>query len=510
MASIQTLPSRAVARNEPCPCGSGKRYKDCHGSLRDAAAAPSVVRKSRYRPEGSDWNEIGDDEQDRLGALMELALKHQVEGRSAHAERAYRAVLEQAPHTHDALHMLAVVRLGLGDYTEAERLIKGAMRLRPSYPAIETNWSLVRRTIAARDRRGIELLSEAALPLLFDSLHVARANRPRINRNAATPLHLVPCTGQGARGSSFAGRVAALLAPIQPQCWHLGSTSTISHQGWQRLDLRALDRGTARQPRAGDVILVGVEDDTGWLREPIDHVLIFVLATTPSLCLEQLRRIAADGARSIALVFDSHARAKHFGRAAFVLPPPIDITPFFPAQRRGSNSAGLRISTVGQDGLRVVSEGVEVMKAIANGSDELHLFDPGPLRYEFGTSRTVKCVARSEMPLATLLDSVDVHLHRPVPWWAEDFDHLFEAMGRGVPVLCHRDSIYAEYIDDAVDGWLYDDAASAVATLDTLRENRLAVAAAGVAAREKVLRMFDPRALREAYVGVVQRWRTAG
>ncbi|MFQ5609952.1 MAG: SEC-C metal-binding domain-containing protein, partial [Woeseiaceae bacterium] len=25
--------SRKVGRNEPCPCGSGKKYKQCHGKL---------------------------------------------------------------------------------------------------------------------------------------------------------------------------------------------------------------------------------------------------------------------------------------------------------------------------------------------------------------------------------------------------------------------------------------------------------------------------------------------
>ncbi|HYP66001.1 MAG TPA: SEC-C metal-binding domain-containing protein, partial [Steroidobacteraceae bacterium] len=24
---------RKVGRNEPCPCGSGKKYKHCHGAL---------------------------------------------------------------------------------------------------------------------------------------------------------------------------------------------------------------------------------------------------------------------------------------------------------------------------------------------------------------------------------------------------------------------------------------------------------------------------------------------
>ncbi len=31
MAAGDTVPK--VGRNEPCPCGSGKKYKNCHGKL---------------------------------------------------------------------------------------------------------------------------------------------------------------------------------------------------------------------------------------------------------------------------------------------------------------------------------------------------------------------------------------------------------------------------------------------------------------------------------------------
>jgi preprotein translocase subunit SecA len=33
--AIQTFvrSERKVGRNEPCPCGSGKKYKQCHGKL---------------------------------------------------------------------------------------------------------------------------------------------------------------------------------------------------------------------------------------------------------------------------------------------------------------------------------------------------------------------------------------------------------------------------------------------------------------------------------------------
>jgi len=27
---------RKVGRNEPCPCGSGKKYKHCHGAIEKA------------------------------------------------------------------------------------------------------------------------------------------------------------------------------------------------------------------------------------------------------------------------------------------------------------------------------------------------------------------------------------------------------------------------------------------------------------------------------------------
>jgi preprotein translocase subunit SecA len=26
-------PAQKVGRNDPCPCGSGKKYKHCHGKL---------------------------------------------------------------------------------------------------------------------------------------------------------------------------------------------------------------------------------------------------------------------------------------------------------------------------------------------------------------------------------------------------------------------------------------------------------------------------------------------
>ncbi|TXI14401.1 MAG: hypothetical protein E6Q68_00360, partial [Polynucleobacter sp.] len=29
----QLMTSEKISRNDPCPCGSGKKYKQCHGQL---------------------------------------------------------------------------------------------------------------------------------------------------------------------------------------------------------------------------------------------------------------------------------------------------------------------------------------------------------------------------------------------------------------------------------------------------------------------------------------------
>src|SRR5512144_2899545 len=34
------------SRNDPCPCGSGRRYKHCHGALADGAAAAPAASAS--------------------------------------------------------------------------------------------------------------------------------------------------------------------------------------------------------------------------------------------------------------------------------------------------------------------------------------------------------------------------------------------------------------------------------------------------------------------------------
>ena len=94
-----------LSRNAPCHCGSGRRYKECHGRADDVAPA-----------------------------TMARALRLQSEGSHADAERLYRQVLDARPDEADALHMLGVARLMQDDATGAATSILRALDL--------TGWSV--------------------------------------------------------------------------------------------------------------------------------------------------------------------------------------------------------------------------------------------------------------------------------------------------------------------------------------------------------------------------------
>jgi uncharacterized protein YchJ len=92
--------SRAAppARNAPCPCGSGKRYKDCHGALVAGPALPAA---------------------DSLEALLRQAEHASARGEHNAAHALLQRALELAPEHPDLLRERARVEWTLGDANAA-------------------------------------------------------------------------------------------------------------------------------------------------------------------------------------------------------------------------------------------------------------------------------------------------------------------------------------------------------------------------------------------------------
>ena len=164
--------------------------------------------------------------------MMENALRLQTAGEESAAEQLYRQVLNIAPKTHDALHMLGAISLTRGDLIDAERLIKDALALREEYPTIKNNMTLLHNAIHARKQRDIRALCEAGLRLLADDVllptgadaHGAPgAARPaQAARGTIAATHLISDFGDPVGEIDwFARRVATLLAAREPKLWSI-------------------------------------------------------------------------------------------------------------------------------------------------------------------------------------------------------------------------------------------------------------------------------------------------
>src|SRR5215470_16121374 len=130
------MSTAAIARNAPCPCGSGKRYKDCHGAVgtrpSETVVADSVLREAQFALAGG-------------------------------SATAAHALLDRAialdPKRPDLLRERARVERSLGD-ARAAASCRAALVLDPGDVAA---WNLLGEILKAADAAGAEAAWREAL-----------------------------------------------------------------------------------------------------------------------------------------------------------------------------------------------------------------------------------------------------------------------------------------------------------------------------------------------------------
>jgi tetratricopeptide (TPR) repeat protein len=130
----------AVARNDPCPCGSGKRYKQCHGAIGGATPRVQATAGAAVTPAAPRAS---------AGTLAQHGLTLHERGDVDGAERAYRAALALEDEHPLALHYLGVVQHQRGLDAQALPLLERAAALVPQEPEFHNNLGLA---LAALDR----------------------------------------------------------------------------------------------------------------------------------------------------------------------------------------------------------------------------------------------------------------------------------------------------------------------------------------------------------------------
>ena len=142
----------AVGRNDPCPCGSGKRYKHCHGAVGSTATTTASPAAATARPST----------EQRLGTA--LAAHQRGDVRSA--EVIYREVLDGEPAHPLAQHYLGVIEYQRGDLASALLRLEAARDAVPAEPEFHGNLGLA---YAASNREAEAIAAyRAALALKAD------------------------------------------------------------------------------------------------------------------------------------------------------------------------------------------------------------------------------------------------------------------------------------------------------------------------------------------------------
>lgn len=509
-----------ASRNSPCPCGSGRRFKDCHGALGAVArnnAPPPPSRRSSYRASGAEWAQLDEVARDKLGARMEHALALQMAGRMDEAASEYRDVIAVAPDTHDALHMLSVIELGRGNLDEAESLISTALALRPRYAAIEHNLQLVEDARIALMRAQPEQLAERALPILAElalapgaAMRKGRSGSVGTDASRTAVVHLIGRFHAHEHDDGWlVRRLADLLEADAAMLWAT-DVDGIDAAGARRV--RRVDGAIGAVPRGGTHVFVGVDFDcAAWIdRADAKRVIVFCQSATPTRYLDQLRTIARDGARPIELVFLSQAMADRFGPDHAVLPPPLDVVAPMTAHaadsfvydaRLAERSPTWPVGIVGQS-QHAVGEppDADFVRMLGGIAGTLHIYDPGRYRYLLGGNSIARFFARRPGGLEPFLAQLGCFVYRTQAWWQDTAGReLYAAMALGVPVLCPRRSIHAERIEHGVDGFLYESDVEAQQQLSELRRVPAQAAAIGRAGRDKVLALSDGTAQARRY-----------
>jgi SEC-C motif-containing protein len=259
-----------VGRNQPCPCGSGRRYKECHGAIGAVADAAAVTPSTFAAPS---W----------VPQAMRAALRAQRNGAGDEAARLYRQVLAADPSNFDATHMLGLVEYERGQHESAFALIKHAIELRPDLGMPRHNLRLLESMPLVETEICREVLPRLAprVDFGFDLAELA----------AATSVHIVIGETMRAEERAALGPIVAACGSAPVKIWGEAADATVA--GGAPIATLAADD----HPRDGLLVLLGTaRSAAAWLSAMrAEHVLLIVTRDQPCTVIDRIDELAVAG-----------------------------------------------------------------------------------------------------------------------------------------------------------------------------------------------------------------------
>jgi protein O-GlcNAc transferase len=136
-----------ISRNAPCPCGSGKRYKDCHGAIATPTASAasisetSLLDRARSALASGDragaqslWRQVLASNPDDAEANFHIANGHREAGDPQAAISGYERALRAAPGNMAALNNLGLALEAVGEQSRASDCYQRVLCADPQQP----------------------------------------------------------------------------------------------------------------------------------------------------------------------------------------------------------------------------------------------------------------------------------------------------------------------------------------------------------------------------------------
>lgn len=219
--AYSTKSMASLSRNQPCPCGSGKKYKHCCAGRAQskADASPAVIRV--------DGSAVSPDQ------AIGLALQHHQAGRIRKAEAIYEQLLQIQPNHADVLHLIGLASHQQGRHEQAHALISRAVAINPSAAPFHNNLGEVCRSLNRLDE---------ALACYEKALSLQPAFPEALRNIGLTRL----AQGQSEQAVSILRETLAKFPEYLGSYWALGLALMNQHKADEALDVYT--QGLERSP----------------------------------------------------------------------------------------------------------------------------------------------------------------------------------------------------------------------------------------------------------------------
>lgn len=288
------MPSQ-VSRNARCPCGSGRRFKECHGTAAPRAASLPLP--------------------DAEQGLLAAALEAQKANRLSEALELYQSVVASQPDNFDARHMLGVVYYQRGDFELARDYVASAVRLRPIEAAARKNLLLIDMAL---ERRPVEQdICREVLPRLVPRC-VAPGSANQDRRWQDTDLDIVVLKADIDASWAEFERLARCVRSRAITVW---VESGVSQRARSAFAARTIDLAAGMVPQMDHLIFFGADRSPGnWFTSmTATNVGLYCSDETHSVLLDRIPELAREGRTPLRLFFASTMQARRIGLPGVVV-----------------------------------------------------------------------------------------------------------------------------------------------------------------------------------------------